>query len=366
MYDSEETSTEGYSAEEWPERCAYWLAQHDMHRPIRKRREREKSALVLTGQGLSMRVDKGRLIIRDGNTHYPSQVRQFEFFRGSLALPPRIVLLDGSGSMTLDAMDWIAEQGVPLVRVKWNGQFLALLTAGGQAADPDKFAWQLRARESEAEKLDFYLPLMVEKFTNAIVTLRDFIPASPARDTAIEKITAYAEKLQKNPPDKLKSLLGIEAQVASRYFIAWRGLEMKWTNSKRYPIPEDWRSFYARTSNKVLNKGGANIFATHPINAVLNYAYGVLLAQVQLQAIADGYDPTLGVVHTRSRSSYGPPRPGFALDLMEPHRPVVDRVVLGLVRDDVFCGADFLLQSDGVVRVGPELSKRVAVASGLP
>ena len=360
MYDNEETSTDGYSAEEWPERCAYWLAKHNSERPRRKRREREKSALILTGQGLSICVEKGRLVIRDGNTHYPSETRQFEFFKGSLDLPPRIVLLDGSGSITLDAMDWIAEQGVPLVRVRWNGQFFSLLTAGGQAADPDKFAWQIEARKSEAERVAFFIPLITEKLANALATLQDFVPPSSERDTAEKKTAAYLDKLRTNPPSSLKALLGMEAQAASVYFMAWRALEMKWKASKRYPIPKEWHHFQARTSDAISSKGGANIFATHPINAMLNYAYGVLLAQVQLQAIADGYDPMLGVVHTRSRSSYGPPRPGFALDLMEPHRPVVDRVVLGLVRDEVFSGADFLLQSDGVVRLGPELARRVA------
>ena len=38
---------------------------------------------------------------------------------------------------------------------------------------------------------------------------------------------------------------------------------------------------------------------------------------------------------------------------MEPHRPVVDRGILKLIREEAFSGADFDLQSDGVVRVGP-------------
>ena len=108
------------------------------------------------------------------------------------------------------------------------------------------------------------------------------------------------------------------------------------------------------------NKGGANIFATHPINAMLNYTYTVLLGQTQLQVIADGYDPMLGVIHKRSRSLHGPPRPSFAIDMMEPMRPVVDRVILKLVEEETFMGADFDLQSDGVVRVSPELIRSVA------
>jgi CRISPR/Cas system-associated endonuclease Cas1 len=33
----------------------------------------------------------------------------------------------------------------------------------------------------------------------------------------------------------------------------------------------------------------------HPVNAILNYTYAVLQSQVQIKAVADGYDPMLGI-----------------------------------------------------------------------
>jgi hypothetical protein len=35
---------------------------------------------------------------------------------------------------------------------------------------------------------------------------------------------------------------------------------------------------------------GYNRGASHPVNAMLNYAYGVLIARLQLRLVADGYD----------------------------------------------------------------------------
>jgi len=201
------------------------------------------------------------------------------------------------------------------------------------------------------------------KVASTLQTLESYFAQSPARRRAIDKITLHLSKLKDNPPDKLKSLLGVEAQVASLYFSTWRTLEIKWKGTARNPIPDEWREFYSRQSLAVLNKGGSNIRATHPINAMLNYVYTVLLGRMQIEAIADGYDPMLGVVHKRARSIYGPIRPGFAIDIMEPHRPVVDRAVLSLVRDEVFSGADFELQSDGVVRLNPELMRRLLTIS---
>ncbi len=90
---------------EWAIRSRYWIDQAARIRKPRKRRERESAPFILTGHGLSIRVDKGRLIVRGGHTHFPSQVTEQTLFKGALDLLPRIVAVDGSGSVTLDALD---------------------------------------------------------------------------------------------------------------------------------------------------------------------------------------------------------------------------------------------------------------------
>lgn len=117
--------------DEWVERSRYWLIEHRFSQQVRKRRERRKDPLILTGYGLSINVDKGRLAIKDGATHFPQERQEHQFFKGSLDIPPRIIVLDGFGTITLDALDWMAEQNIALIRVKWNGQFLSLIGNGG-------------------------------------------------------------------------------------------------------------------------------------------------------------------------------------------------------------------------------------------
>ena len=65
--------------------------------------------------------------------------------------------------------------------------------------------------------------------------------------------------------------------------------------------------------------GGYNRGATHPVNAMLNYAYAVLIAQTQIRLIVKGYDPTIGIMH--EKKALRGINPGFALDHMEPMRP---------------------------------------------
>ena len=144
---------------EWADRCGYWLTTLEAGKPKRKRREREVQPLVLNGHGLSVAVDKGTLIIRNGNTHYPAEVREYRFFKGELTLPPRIVLVDGSGNITLDALDWLAEQKVDLIRLSYDGRIITMAGADGYSADRQKVTWQIATRANEEKRMAFAIPL---------------------------------------------------------------------------------------------------------------------------------------------------------------------------------------------------------------
>jgi CRISP-associated protein Cas1 len=49
----------------------------------------------------------------------------------------------------------------------------------------------------------------------------------------------------------------------------------------------------------------------------------------------------------------------FIFDLMEPERPRVDRAVLDFVKGHVFDPADFIIRTDGVCRLNPEMARMV-------
>lgn len=62
----------------------------------------------------------------------------------------------------------------------------------------------------------------------------------------------------------------------------------------------------------------------------------------------------LGTVHYERDGS-----PAFVFDLMEPERPKVDRAVLDYVKTHAFDPADFVIRSDGVCRLNPEMARMV-------
>jgi CRISP-associated protein Cas1 len=86
----------------------------------------------------------------------------------------------------------------------------------------------------------------------------------------------------------------------------------------------------------------------------LNYPYAALESETRIKAISDGYDPTIGVMHEGSDGSSK-----FIFDLMELERPKIDRLMLDFVKGHVFDPADFIIGTDGVCRLNPEMARMV-------
>jgi CRISPR-associated protein Cas1 len=334
----------------WAERCRYWLTSPAQNRrPLRRRRQTHEP-LILAGHGMSLRVDHGALVVRSGYTHYPQPVEERRFFRGDRTLPSRIIVLDGSGTLSFGALSWLSEQNVPFIRINWRGEAVTAVGAG-HSTDPKLVAKQLATQESR-RGLQVAISLIRTKLRNSVETLLVALPPSSKRDHAIKHLQVGISELTKRPPKSTSALLGLEGRSALAYFNAWQSLPLRWKGLNRHPIPIDWHYFGQRYTF-ARNKGGTRN-ASHPVNAILNYAYAILESQVRIQVIAAGFDPTIGFLHSGRRG-----RSDFVLDLMEPLRPVVDRRVLEFVQAYVFHPADFTIRPDGVCRLNPEIARHV-------
>lgn len=142
----------------------------------------------------------------------------------------------------------------------------------------------------------------------------------------------------------------IEAHAAVAYFGAWQKLPLKWMKLGRRPIPPEWRFIGQRDSHI----SGLNKHATHPVNAMLNYAYALLESQVMVAAVAHGLDVSIGYLHSQFKR-----KNALIFDLMEPLRPIVDLAVIRVALSHNFSPKDFLLTQEGVCRLNPHLASRV-------
>src|ERR1700761_2728809 len=105
----------------WATRSSMWQSRVAKASARRTKRAKTQPALILAGHGVSLRVENGALTIRNGFTHYPQQREIIRYFHGDVSLPERIILLDGSGSISFDVLSWLAEQRVSLIRIDWKG-----------------------------------------------------------------------------------------------------------------------------------------------------------------------------------------------------------------------------------------------------
>jgi CRISP-associated protein Cas1 len=127
----------------------------------------------------------------------------------------------------------------------------------------------------------------------------------------IERIGRYPEVLDgsANVSDFRAELMGLEGRAAERY----------WGAIKRI-LPEKY-GFSGRSGRG----------AVDPVNAALNYGYGILYGQCERCLVLAGLDPYAGFLHVDR-----PGKPSLTLDFIEEFRqPAIDRTVIGLANKGV-------------------------------
>jgi CRISPR-associated protein Cas1 len=114
-------------------------------------------------------------------------------------------------------------------------------------------------------------------------------------------------------------ILGLEGEAASLYFAAW-------PDCFKDNLRDSWRW-----------QGRGSRPARDPVNAMLNYAYGMLTSDCIRAVISCGLDPHAGFIHSSNRN-----KPALALDLMEEFRaPIADSVVMTVINNGEVKPEDF-------------------------
>lgn len=95
-----------------------------------------------------------------------------------------------------------------------------------------------------------------------------------------------------------------------------------------------------------------------PVNALLSFAYGLLLHDCAAALSCAGLDPSVGFLHVDR-----PGRPGLALDLMEEFRPLIaDRLVLSLINRQQVRPDGVETTASGAVRMNDATRRAVLTA----
>ncbi len=240
------------------------------------------------------------------------------------------VLIAGKGvSISADAVRECTERGIPIHFVSGTGTPYASLYSAGLTGTVLTRRAQLEAFkdgrglaaaiafasgkiQNQANLLKYMGKYRKETNPELYEELRRHVAEVLDHLIELGQITRYPEVSEEGRAtvDDLRGeLLSIEGRAAQKYW-----------GAVKHVLPEGcgWPGREGRG-------------AKDPVNATLNYGYGILYGQVERALVLAGLDPYAGFMHVDR-----PGKPSLTLDFIEEFRqPVVDRTVFGLVNKGV-------------------------------
>ncbi len=176
----------------------------------------------------------------------------------------------------------LAERGAPIVFCGPNHSPVAVtLPLEGHHAQGARMRAQWDAGRPLAKQLWRHVIVAKIAMQGSLLAARDRPEAGA--------FALLARKVRSGDPDNL------EAQAARRYWPALMGVDFRRDRD------------------------------AEGINALLNYGYAVMRATVARAVIAAGLHPTIGIHHSNRGNAFA-----LADDLVEPFRPLVDALVIGM------------------------------------
>jgi CRISPR-associated protein Cas1 len=212
------------------------------------------------------------------------------------------------------------EAGIPVLWFTYGGWLR------GHAAGPGPGNVGARIRQHRAAQIGepwFASSFVAGKILNCRTLLRRHAMGGSKR--LLNTLAALARSAERER--SIDSLLGIEGTAARLYFKEFGKLLRR---------PADPLAFSFEQRNRRPPRD--------PVNALLSFAYALLLKDVTAALIAAGLEPDVGFFH---KPRFG--RPALALDLAEEFRPLIaDSVVLTAVNNGEVQASDFVARAGGV------------------
>lgn len=224
------------------------------------------------------------------------------------------LVVHGNADVSSALLREMLARGYPIVWCAWSGRVVGWASP---ASGPNGDLRGAQHRLTEAVCVDVARAIVAGKVRNQRYVLRRH------RLDGRDELRTLAD--QALCTDAIGELFGVEGAAAATYFGSLGGA-----------LRPSWASLSVRTTRP----------ARDEVNAALNMAYGLLLADVVRAIVACGLDPHGGVLHSAGRN-----KPALALDLMEEFRPLVaDSTVLWAINNGELKAAD-IRDDFGVMRL---------------
>ena len=220
------------------------------------------------------------------------------------------VILTGRAEISNDAIGELARRGIRIAALSRTGR-LRFAIGGPVSGNVHLRIAQLSQSANDQSALNVARVIVGGKLQNCRRAMQrwSWDASGHTRWVMEREVDAIADRLSAlSTAGTGDHIRGIEGDGSRRYFKCV-GLHLR--------MADALFSFDRRTRRPPRD----------PVNALLSFTYGLLLAELVGALDAVGLDPQIGFLH-RPRSG----RPGLALDLLEEFRPAVaDRFALGLL-----------------------------------
>ncbi len=228
--------------------------------------------------------------------------------------------------ITSPTLQELMSREIPVSWHSFGGWFMGH-TVGTGHKNVEIRAAQYRASFDPSACLRIARGLVIAKIQNQKTLLRRNWKQGSPPDDLLDSFQADIRLAQRAAD--LGELLGAEGLAAARYFGAFSSMLSSSKDAETAPF-----DFQTRNRRP----------PTDPVNALLSYAYSLLVRAWSVAITAVGFDCYRGFYH---QPRYG--RPALSLDLMEPFRPLIaDSTVIQAINNGEVRPTDFVRAGGGV------------------
>lgn len=281
--------------------------EHQVDEGIMLVRNGDGSQLIVSGFGLFLGKKSERLLVRKGK----NVIYEFPLFRLN-----EVTVASNGISLSSDLICELCERGVQVNFLASSGKPYAKLTSPTLTAVVAARREQISALD-DGRAVEFARQIVAGKLANQRRLLKYFGKyLKQTNPEGYERIEAACRRL-KGLAQQVKEVGG-----ASLAEVRGRLMGLEGVSGRLY-----WEGVKEVIADRATFLGRVNRGATDEVNAMLNYGYGILYAQVWGAVVTAGLEPFIGFLHVDR-----PGKPSLVLDLVEEFRqPVVDRTVIAHV-----------------------------------
>ena len=285
--------------------------------------------MLISGFGTSITVDRRRLIINKETKH-----KLFEVYPHWIHYDN--VIIDGNcGLITFEALRWLVKYDIVITTLNCNGNLLSV-TLPKETLSPTLRVKQYLAYLDREQRRKIALDILhkkIRKSLDLLVKLSEYYDVLDK--SAINNAFYNVDSKFKDSED----LLAYEGNIAIVY---WNGLQKVF--SKVYPE--------FNFTNRNGRRHSWNMNASDEINALLNYGYATLEAEIRKDINVVGLDYSINFLHEIKDG-----KASLVYDIQELYRLLVDLSVIQLLEERKLKKRDFIVNENYNLRLRETTAK---------